>query len=72
MAKNIFIEEICDGVLSEAAQRFEDEAYIYKKKKLINSTVLRTSRITSCKTAFRLYEKRPLVISTKAIFNMSG
>lgn len=43
-----------------------------KKKQLINSTVLRTSRITSCKTAFRLHGKRPLVISTKAIFNMSG
>ena len=26
MAKNIFIEEICDGVLCEAAESFEEEA----------------------------------------------
>jgi len=25
MAKNIFFEEICDGVLCEAAEHFEDE-----------------------------------------------
>jgi len=25
MAKNIFFEEICDGVLCKAAERFEDE-----------------------------------------------
>jgi len=26
IAKNIFFEEICDGVLCEAAESFEDEA----------------------------------------------
>jgi len=27
MAKNIFFEEICDGVLCESADSFEDKAY---------------------------------------------
>ena len=32
MAKNIFFEEICDGVLCEVAESFEDEVNLTNKE----------------------------------------